>query len=68
LGGRHGVAFSACATAGRADGFGSSASGEDKFDAVLGLLKMVKVAYCRRPERNEKHDTTATWEGWILGR
>jgi hypothetical protein len=66
--GGNGVAFSASAASGLADGFGSTTSGEDQFDAVLGLLKMVEVVEGRRPERTEDHDKTATWEGWILGR
>jgi hypothetical protein len=50
------------------NGFGNSATGEDRFDAFVGLLSMIDVvtdfgvasvptdAYIRR------------WEGWILGR
>lgn len=50
-----------------ADGFGPRKSGEDPFDAVMGLLGMIEVVDGRRreapaeiPDRN--------WEGWILGR
>jgi hypothetical protein len=65
---RHGVVFSDLAATGLANGFGSTSSGEDQFDALLGLLKMIEVVEGRRPERTERHETTADWEGWILGR
>ncbi|MXP65879.1 DUF429 domain-containing protein [Roseomonas sp. M0104] len=64
----HGVVFAAPAADALAAGFGSSASGEDQFDALLGLLKMIEVAEGRRAEATERHDGTAAWEGWILGR
>ena len=62
---RHGVVFSDLAATGLANGFGSTSSGEDQFDALLGLLKMIEVVEGRRPERTERHETTADWEGWI---
>jgi len=65
---RHGVGFTDLAAAGLANGFGSTSSGEDQFDALMGLLKMIEVVEGRRPERTETHETTAVWEGWILGR
>ncbi|MDJ0391062.1 hypothetical protein QMO56_23405 [Roseomonas sp. E05] len=65
---RHGVVFTAPAADALASGFGSSARGEDQFDALLGLLKMIEVAEGRRAEATERHDGTAAWEGWILGR
>jgi hypothetical protein len=65
---RHGVSFSASAAGGLADGFGSLMSGEDQFDALLGLLKMIEVVEGRRPARTERHEAIIGWEGWILGR
>ncbi len=65
---RYGVFLSGDVVAGLTDGFGSTASGEDQFDALMGLLKMIEVAEGRRPERTERHDVTVTWEGWIFGR
>lgn len=48
------------------DGFGDGKSGEDQFDALMGLLGMIDVADGRRlasaPERE-----TDPWEGWIIG-
>lgn len=51
------------------DGFGVSKSGEDPFDALLGLLAMIAVV------DGDLQEATATlksekarWEGWILGR
>jgi hypothetical protein len=64
----HGIIFTASASAALADGFGSTASGEDQFDALLGLLKMIEVTEGRREECTERHEATADWEGWILGR
>ncbi len=65
---RHGVLFAEDAHRPLTDGFGATASGEDRFDALLGLLKMIEVADGRRAERLARHDTTDAWEGWILGR
>lgn len=48
------------------DGFGAAATGEDRFDAMVGLLGMIEVVAGSRadapaatPERS--------WEGWIMG-
>ena len=49
-------------------GFGPLQSGEDAFDALLGLLKMIEVADGHLPEASEHHPKVASWEGWILGR
>jgi hypothetical protein len=65
---RHGVIFNTQVTAELEDGFGSGQNGEDRFDALLGLLKMVEVAEGRRPERTERLEAEIAWEGWILGR
>jgi len=50
------------------NGYGSGKDGEDRFDAVMGLLKMIEVVEKRRPERTEEATGTADREGWILGR
>ena len=50
------------------DGFGPRSSGEDAFDAFLGLLKMIEIADGRLPEQSERHSGSEHWEGWILGR
>jgi hypothetical protein len=50
------------------DGFGPSPSGEDAFDALLGLLKMIEVCDGRRPEATQSLSSPDPWEGWIIGR
>jgi hypothetical protein len=50
------------------DGFGEAALGEDAFDALAGLLKMIEIADGRRPEATVGLEPALTWEGWILGR
>ncbi|WP_423228371.1 hypothetical protein [Rhizobium tumorigenes] len=49
------------------DGFGADKSGEDRFDAVVGLLGMLEVATGRRPEGSPDSDSVKRVEGWILG-
>ncbi|WP_202190065.1 hypothetical protein [Ensifer sp. LCM 4579] len=49
------------------DGFGSDKSGEDRFDAVVGLLGMLDVVDRRRGEGIPAIDAIQKWEGWILG-
>lgn len=46
------------------NGFGSDRSGEDQFDALLGLLGMIEVA---AGWRSEGAGDDLAWEGWILG-
>ncbi len=65
---RHDVSLSPELHAEIAEGFGSAASGEDRFDALLGLLGMIEVVDGRRAEVTEHHAATVAWEGWILGR
>jgi len=48
------------------DGFGDSKSGEDQFDALMGLLGMIEVADRRRPA-SEPGRVSDPWEGWIFG-
>jgi hypothetical protein len=49
------------------DGFGPSDSGEDPFDACVGLLSMIDVVDGRRPAGSPSHADEIAWEGWILG-
>lgn len=63
-----GIDLTACEAALR-DGFGAAPSGEDAFDALLGLLAMVAVAEDpRRAMSARQSPAEAAWEGWILGR
>ena len=65
---QHAVVFSTHLMSTVADGFGTSATGEDMYDAFLGLLGMIEVAEGRRAEMTETHAAVLNWEGWILGR
>ena len=49
-----------------ADGFGGTNDGEDRFDAVVGLLGMLDVVLGNLPSGEPEDDTTRI-EGWILG-
>lgn len=62
---RRGVRFSETALSAVRSGF-DEPNGEDRFDAFLGLLKMIEVVSGRRPEATS--DPDRRWEGWILGR
>jgi hypothetical protein len=64
----HSVLLSDAAEAAVRDGFGEAASGEDAFDALAGLLKMIEVVDGRRPEATAELGPVLRWEGWILGR
>jgi hypothetical protein len=48
-------------------GFGSSADGEDRFDAALGLSGMLEVALGHRPPGPPPDPDVRRVEGWILG-
>jgi hypothetical protein len=51
------------------DGFGRYADGEDRFDAVVGLLGMIQVVVGRLPQGLPPDDPHVQQvEGWILGR
>ncbi|MDF2781100.1 MAG: Methyltransferase type 12 [Geminicoccaceae bacterium] len=50
-----------------ADGFGPAASGEDRFDAVVGLLGMLNVVLGRRASGEPDDPIVRRIEGWILG-
>jgi hypothetical protein len=49
------------------DGFGTSADGEDRFDATIGLLGMLNVVLKRRPSGEPDDEVARRIEGWILG-
>ena len=49
-----------------ADGFGSDRSGDDRFDAVVGLFGMLDVVLGNLMS-GEPEDDTLKIEGWILG-
>ncbi|MBD8664105.1 DUF429 domain-containing protein [Rhizobium sp. CFBP 8752] len=49
------------------DGFGADKSGEDRFDAAVGLFGMLDVVDGRRDEGVPDVDGVRRWEGWILG-
>lgn len=49
------------------DGFGADSLGEDRFDAFVGLLGMIAVARCERPEGAPQDACITDWEGWIFG-
>jgi len=48
------------------DGFGDRNSGDDAFDAAMGLFGMIEVVEGRRAAAPEKTEAPE-WEGWILG-
>lgn len=61
------VAFAAACRNQIEGGFSSDRAGEDRFDALLGLLGMIEVADHRRPEGCPDDEAILRWEGWILG-
>ncbi len=48
-------------------GFTASPSGEDQFDALVGLLGMLDVVEDDRPDSFTMDRQTTEWEGWIFG-
>jgi hypothetical protein len=48
-------------------GCGSDRLGEDRFDALVGLLAMIEVAEGRRSDGAPDDAAVRRWEGWILG-
>jgi hypothetical protein len=62
----HVVPDHACALA-VADGFGSDAAGEDRFDCVLGVLCVLNVLAGNRPDTAPADPWIMRWEGWVLG-
>jgi hypothetical protein len=63
---KHGIRFSDAMRDALVDGFGPLKSGEDPFDAALGLLGMIEVAEGRRPATPTSVEAVDC-EGWILG-
>ena len=49
------------------DGFGADASGEDRFDSVLGVLCVLNVLAGNRPDTAPADPWITRWEGWVLG-
>jgi hypothetical protein len=49
------------------DGFGGDASGEDRFDSVLGVLCVLNVLAGNRPDTAPDDPWIQRWEGWVLG-
>ena len=49
------------------DGFGTDASGEDRFDSVLGVLCVLNVLAGNRPDTAPPDPWIRRWEGWVLG-
>lgn len=49
------------------DGFGADASGEDRFDSVLGVLCVLNVLAGNRPDIAPNDPWIQHWEGWVLG-
>jgi len=49
------------------DGFGSHASGEDPFDALVGLFGMLNIVLGGRPAGEPPASKLTPVEGWILG-
>jgi hypothetical protein len=50
------------------NGFGDSATGEDRFDAFVGLLSMIDVITGPDVVGVPTDASIRRWEGWILGR
>ncbi len=50
-----------------AQGFGSDAAGEDRFDSFLGALCVLSVAVGARPDFVPADPWIRSWEGWVLG-
>jgi len=50
-----------------ATGFTPDASGEDRFDALVGLFGMLDVVDGHQPEAMPAAPGLRRWEGWILG-
>lgn len=49
------------------DGMGEDAAGEDRLDAVLGLLGLMQVLVGRRADTVPDDPWIPRWEGWVLG-
>jgi hypothetical protein len=62
-----GIALSPPLIAAIEEGFGVGASGEDQFDAVVGLLGMLNVILGGRSPGDPEDERVRHIEGWILG-
>jgi hypothetical protein len=62
-----GVAADPAAAAEIKDGFGATSDGEDRFDAVIGLLGMLLVLRGQRASGEPDDPVVRRVEGWILG-
>lgn len=49
------------------DGFGDGKDGEDRFDAVVGLVGMLQVVFGQRASGEPDDPIVRSIEGWILG-
>jgi hypothetical protein len=49
------------------NGFGGSADGEDRFDAVVGLFGLLNIVLGRRPPGDPTEPAIRRIEGWIMG-
>jgi hypothetical protein len=63
---KYGIQFSDAMRGAVADGFGPLKSGEDPFDAALGLLGMIEIVDGRRAAAAASIEAVDP-EGWILG-
>lgn len=50
-----------------AEGFGAEASGEDRFDSLVGVLGVMGVLDGARPDFIPDDPWVRRWEGWVLG-
>ena len=48
-------------------GFGADAAGEDRFDALIGVLGVINVIEGHRPDGTPDDPWLRRWEGWVLG-
>jgi hypothetical protein len=64
---KNGVTLSDAVRKNLIDGFGPSKSGEDPFDALIGLLSMIEVVDDRRRDGRPCAGSDTKWEGWIFG-
>jgi hypothetical protein len=49
------------------DGFGADASGEDRFDSLIGVLGVLAVLSGQQPDFVPDDPWVTRWEGWVLG-
>lgn len=65
--GQHGVALDDVLAAELADGFGEAATGEDRFDAVVGMLGMLAHLSSVRAGGGAVASAGGALEGWMFG-